>query len=104
MKVHLNITQSHINLGQPKEADRCPIALALREAMPDATEIEVDGQYVTLMLPDVEARSFTNQWVGYCDQEAQDFQANFDADITRPHVLPFEMDLEFEPKLWEPDE
>ena len=40
------VTTEHIANGEPENSERCPIALAIRDALPDAGPVAVDGDQV----------------------------------------------------------
>lgn len=77
---YLPITQKHIECGQPCEVGNCPIALAIREAVPQATGISVSDQNAVFTLP---------RWCYHLldlDQKGREFVIKFDE---REKVEPF---------------
>ena len=74
------VTQKHIDEGEAETCDRCPVALALKEAGHD---IEVMGAFIAMMTGD-KVRS-TRYWVSPpC--EVYNFIMNFDSGLP---VKPF---------------
>jgi hypothetical protein len=91
--VTVSVTQEHIDRGRPGQCAACPIALALAEAMPYATHIEVYGS------PDDGTPAFAEVWSGALKchfrlpAEADAFIAAFDDEHP---VAPFTFVVEVE--------
>jgi hypothetical protein len=79
----IEVTDEHIKNGICKDANNCPIALAIRETLNlDADEVEVDGIFI-----EVEGRNFDTT------DEIDDFIEDFDSGTP---VYPFTFDLPIE--------
>jgi hypothetical protein len=50
--VQIDITAEHISSGRAKDCERCPIALALKVAFPEASEIHVWGASASVVFSD----------------------------------------------------
>ena len=48
MRVVLSVTETHIVLGRPNCGNRCPVALALRDSIPDLEDVQVEGRYIAI--------------------------------------------------------
>jgi len=82
--IELNITLEDIQQGTPSECSKCPIALALKRAVPGITALAVDTSFIYFQ----EDRKF----FVWTPLEAGDFINNFDRGN---FVEPFHLTLEF---------
>jgi hypothetical protein len=49
MKLHVNVTQNHIDRGKRCNSERCPVALSILEVLPEVSYVAVDERiYVEL--------------------------------------------------------
>ena len=80
------VTARHIACGVPKNCLRCPIALAILDAVPDIPEFEVNENHVHYFIPD------TSEFLTVpLDASAQEFIVTFDDGV---EVEPFTFTLE----------
>jgi hypothetical protein len=42
MKLHINVTQQHIDRGKRCNSERCPVALSILEVLPETSYVSVD--------------------------------------------------------------
>lgn len=81
----IKVTQEHLDAGKAEDCFRCPVALAVYDAFPDATRVLVTGMSVHVTL---------GQW-RYTAQLLSDvtkFICGFD---TGNIMKPFEFEMEF---------
>ena len=80
--IDVRVTSDHINRGTPRMARACPVALALKDAMPGATQVIVSYSYLSVRV--VGASWFTLVgYVGVTDNETgrlEDWIRRFDLD------------------------
>lgn len=89
MRVHLTVTEQHIAHGVREDCARCPIALALRDAVPGGVgAVVVDG-----------ALQITHDGVWWSANHTATTVAFIRAFDDGDLVEPFEMDLLFEKEL-----
>ena len=79
----MEVTQEHINQGLPEDCGVCPVALAVKEALPYITRCFVDGNTIELQRTDVQ--SIPTPLI------ARRFILDFDNKIVG---LPFNFDIE----------
>lgn len=94
MRLRIKVEQQHIDMGKPKSACGCPIALAIAEQMPKEwrTECDVVVRREEVLLYD------TGDIVGWAEMpvEGMIFVSSFDR---YEPVKPFEFDLEMKVEL-----
>lgn len=91
--IELSITQEDINLGKPGECSKCPVALALKRAVPIATFLEVDTRTIYFHEPP------NLRWFAYTPGTVDAFIQTFD---NRKPVAPFQVTLEFQETVCSP--
>ncbi len=81
----ISVTAEHIAKGEPENRERCPVALAIMDALPNATAIEVTG---TLLSISHGEQFFTTRLPPKASEFVRDF------DDSEP-VQPFTFDLDY---------
>lgn len=84
-EIELSVTQEHIRKGQKEDACNCPIALALKEALPNWQHVEVDG--------DIRVTALDEEFSCDADEQMAAFIERFDEGLA---VEPFKKWLVFE--------
>lgn len=90
----ISVTQEHISAGKKEDCQKCPIALAIIEVLPD-THVSVFADLKSVCNAPAQFRDAyvrINGEARYLPREASDFIDSFDCG--RP-VVPFEFDLEY---------
>lgn len=82
-KLKIVVTQEDIEAGQPGQSGSCPIALAIKRTISDASYVEVDQYCYWEHDGDIFSASMPN--------EAQQFINHFDGKMV---VFPFEFECE----------
>jgi hypothetical protein len=83
----INVTAEHIARGEPENCERCPVALAIMDALPGAGVPEVGPSQVTFRVAD-------DKWADIdLPQAAGDFIETFDGGTA--DVEPFTFDLDY---------
>lgn len=91
MRVTVNVTDTHIALGRPNCGNRCPVALALRDGIPDLEDVQVEGRYIAIRtgragplraLVPTAAVEFINDFD--CTDSAEPFSAVLDFEPSDP--------------------
>ena len=105
IKVHVSVEQKDIVTGVPKDGEKCPIACAferaLREAQYPVYEICIEDSHEGFMFRMHGSPSNVDKYISIDENEIVDaFIQNFDNG--RP-VIPFEFDVELEPKEYDGD-
>ena len=67
----VRVTSEHIKHGEPDDCGKCPVALALLDAIPYATDVAVDHDELTVWVPG-------HMWQASTPPAAQLFIAEFD--------------------------
>ena len=102
MRVRVKVTQEHIDRGFPGAPETCPIAHAVRDAMPEARNIYVDASTPPSLTPvqdvvELEVPSyggFMSARIGKLSKAARDFIKAFDRGAD---VKPFTFTMEVLP-------
>lgn len=90
MNVVIEVTQKDIDAGVKKDCNKCPIALAMLRAFPEAAKVCVDGDCLTVFVNDREMLEATTT------EEAYSFIERFDSgDLPEVKVEPFTFTAEF---------
>lgn len=66
----LHVTQDHISRGAKEDACNCPIALAIKEQLPNRQDVQVDG--------DVRVRVLDEEFAWNGGELVDEFVAKFD--------------------------
>lgn len=101
MKVNLKVTQKNIDEGQDG-ADDCPIALALKDALPAWDEVEVDGNIRLNLMEPMDGYLYRHEYLLRNKEQVEkisEFVGKYDGG---KKVEPFELELDFEEQVYEP--
>ena len=98
--MRIDVTQEHIDEGEPNSTGFCPIALAMKDkggtgicvAFDYATAQEIDGREFVISQMSAYAREFIRQFDYEADQNAN---SDSDSDHWRKAFEPFSFDLEW---------
>lgn len=71
-KLTIRVTQNHIDKGRPEDCGRCPVALAVLDALPDVRRVYVDGDIISV-------RYARKDHVYWCPIEVANFVSDFDS-------------------------
>jgi hypothetical protein len=87
--LHISVTKADIDDGRPSDPHRCPIALAIRRAVPDSDYVFMSIDYITVGVPRTDGSRYSR--IYRLTEEIGDFIYHYD---NGHEVAPFEADVE----------
>jgi hypothetical protein len=87
--IHISVTKADIDNGYTICGKLCPVALAVRRAVPESDYIFVGAEYIVVRIPSTDGSRYSERIYRLTDEIA-DFIDNFDHGH---EVAPFEADL-----------